>query len=202
MLVNRHVTVTGLVGGGFIYRPEHYARVTTELPPDGLRTEVDRYANTAWRNYLAAAARFDVECRISQRVFVVPRLRVNSVPVIHRRQRLGAARSRGTTRDWRALGFLRHEGGRSRQNSPTDPRPRTSEDKDEEESMLKYALAVGLCRRRRCIDQLAGVRMPWRRAARPNRRSVRSGSETAKTRYQAQNQRYGRIADLGIRALA
>ncbi len=80
MLVNRHVTVTGLVGGGFIYRPEHYARVTTELLPDGSRTEVDRYANTSWRNYLAAAARFDVECRISQRVFVVPRLRVTAFP--------------------------------------------------------------------------------------------------------------------------
>jgi hypothetical protein len=80
MLVNRHVTVTGLVGGGFIYRPEHYARVTTELLPDGSRTEVDRYANTSWRNYLAAAARLDVECRISQRVFVVPRLRVTAFP--------------------------------------------------------------------------------------------------------------------------
>ena len=80
MPVNRHVTVTGLVGGGFIYRPEHYTRVTTELLPDGSRTTVDRYANTSWRNYFAAAARLDVECRISQRVFVVPRLRATAFP--------------------------------------------------------------------------------------------------------------------------
>lgn len=80
--VNRYVTVTGLIGGGFVDRPEQFSSVTTELLPDGARIEVNRSEDTKWRNYLAVGARLDVECRISPRLFVVPRIRFTAYPSI------------------------------------------------------------------------------------------------------------------------
>jgi hypothetical protein len=78
--VNRHVTFTWLVGGGFVYRPEQFTSVTKEVLPDGQLTEVNTNTSTSLRNYLAATARLDVEFRVAPHVSVVPRLRVTAFP--------------------------------------------------------------------------------------------------------------------------
>ena len=78
--VNRHTTVTWLVGGGFVYRPELYASVTKEVLPDGQLSEMNTHTSTSLRNYLAATARLDVEFRIAPHVSVVPRLSVTAFP--------------------------------------------------------------------------------------------------------------------------
>ena len=78
--VNRRVTFSWLVGGGYVYRPEQVTSVTKEVLPDGQRTEVNTQRSTSFRNYLAATARLDVEFRIAPRVSVVPRLRVTAFP--------------------------------------------------------------------------------------------------------------------------
>jgi len=78
--VNRHVTVTWLVGGGYVYRPAQFTNVTKEVLPDGQLTEVETRGDTSFRNYLAATARLDVELRVASHVSVVPRLRVTVFP--------------------------------------------------------------------------------------------------------------------------
>jgi hypothetical protein len=78
--VNRHVTFTWLVGGGFVYRPEQFTSVTKEVLPDGQLIEVNTNTSTSLRNYLAATARLDVEFRVTPHVSVVPRLRVMAFP--------------------------------------------------------------------------------------------------------------------------
>jgi hypothetical protein len=78
--INGHATFTWLVGGGFVYRPEQFTSVTKEVLPDGQLSEVDTSKGTTLRNYLAAAARFDVELRVTPRLSVVPRLRVTAFP--------------------------------------------------------------------------------------------------------------------------
>ena len=78
--VNRRVTFTWLVGGGFVYRPEQSTSVTKEVLPDGQLREVHADTRTSARNYLAATARLDVEFRVAPRVSVVPRLRVTAYP--------------------------------------------------------------------------------------------------------------------------
>jgi hypothetical protein len=78
--VNRQVTFSWLVGGGFVYRPEQSASVTNEVLPDGQLTEVDTDQRTSFRNYLAATARLDVEFRVASHVSLVPRLRVMAFP--------------------------------------------------------------------------------------------------------------------------
>jgi len=78
--VNRHTTFTWLVGGGLVYRPEQFTRVTKEVLPDRQLSEVNTYTSTSQRNYLAATARLDVEFRVAPHVSVVPRLRVTAFP--------------------------------------------------------------------------------------------------------------------------
>jgi len=78
--VNRRVTFTWLVGGGFVYRPEQFISVTKEVLPGGQLTEANTDKGTSFRNYLAAAARLDVEIRVAPHVSVVPRLRVMAFP--------------------------------------------------------------------------------------------------------------------------
>jgi hypothetical protein len=80
MPVNRRVTFTWLVGGGYVYRPEQFTTVTKELLPDGQLTEVDTNENRSFRNYLAATARVDIEFRVAPQVSVVPRLGVTVFP--------------------------------------------------------------------------------------------------------------------------
>ena len=78
--VNRRVTFTWLAGGGYVYRPEQGTTVTTEVLPDGQRTEVNTHKSTSFRNYLAATVRLDVEFKMAPHVSVVPRLRVTAFP--------------------------------------------------------------------------------------------------------------------------
>jgi hypothetical protein len=78
--VNRHVTFSWLVGGGFVYRPDQFTSVTKEVLPDGQLTEVNRDTSTSFRNYLAATARLEVEFRVARHVSVVPRFRVTLFP--------------------------------------------------------------------------------------------------------------------------
>ena len=78
--VNRHVTFSWLVGGGFVFRPEEFTSVTKEVLPDGQLTEVNTHETTSSWNYLAATARLDVEFRVASHVSVVPRLRVTAFP--------------------------------------------------------------------------------------------------------------------------
>lgn len=78
--VNRRVTLTWLIGGGFVYRPEQFTSVTKEVLPDGQLTEVNTDTSTSWRNYLAATTRLDVEFRVAPHVSVVPRLRFTAFP--------------------------------------------------------------------------------------------------------------------------
>ena len=78
--VNRHVTFTWLAGGGFVYRPGQFTSVTKEVLPDGQLTEVNTRQSTSFRNYLAGAARLDVELRVARHVSVVPRLRLTVFP--------------------------------------------------------------------------------------------------------------------------
>ena len=78
--INRHATFTFLVGGAFVIRPEQFVYVTSEVLSNGPAKEVNRNDSTSYRNYLAAAARLDVELRVSPRVSVVPRLRVTAFP--------------------------------------------------------------------------------------------------------------------------
>jgi hypothetical protein len=73
--LNRHITFSWAAGGGYVYRPAEVRGVTTETLGDGQRTEVDAYEETSFRNYVAAAARIDVELRVAPFVSVVPRLR-------------------------------------------------------------------------------------------------------------------------------
>jgi hypothetical protein len=78
--VNRHVTFSWLVWGGFVYRPEQFTSVTKEVLPDGQLTEANTDKSTSFRNYLAATARLDVEFRVAPHLSVVPRLRVTAFP--------------------------------------------------------------------------------------------------------------------------
>ena len=78
--VNRHVTFSWLVGGGFVYRPEQVTSVTNEVLPDGQLTEANTHATTSSWNYLTATAKLDVEFKVAPHVSVVPRLRVTAFP--------------------------------------------------------------------------------------------------------------------------
>ena len=78
--VSRRVTFTWLVGGGFVYRPEQFTSVTKEVLPDGQLTEVDSNESMSFRNYMAAAARLDVEFSVARHVSVVPRVRLTVYP--------------------------------------------------------------------------------------------------------------------------
>jgi hypothetical protein len=74
--INRHVTFTWLVGGAYVYRPDDSA--TTTRDADGELSNVNAYHTT--RDYLAAAARADLEVAIARHVAVVPRLQVLVFP--------------------------------------------------------------------------------------------------------------------------
>jgi hypothetical protein len=78
--VNRHVTFSWLVGGGFVYRPEQDTVVTKEVLPDGQLNEVNTRKDRSERNYMAATARLDLEFRVAPHVSVVPRVRVTAFP--------------------------------------------------------------------------------------------------------------------------
>ncbi len=80
--VSQRLTFTWLVGGGYVFRPAHFVGVTMEVLPNGQLIEVNTDEDTLFRNYLAAAARLDVELRVAQRVSVVPRLRVTVFPAL------------------------------------------------------------------------------------------------------------------------
>jgi len=78
--INRRITFSWLVGGGYVYRPEQFTSVTKEVLPDGQLAEVNTDKSKSSRNYLAAAARVDLEFRVAPRVSVVPRLRITAFP--------------------------------------------------------------------------------------------------------------------------
>jgi hypothetical protein len=78
--LTRHITFTWAAGGGYVYRPAEVTRVTTKLMGDGQRTEVEVSEDTSFRNYVAVAARLDVELRLTRSLSVVPRLRVTGFP--------------------------------------------------------------------------------------------------------------------------
>ena len=78
--LNRRATFTWLVGGGFVYRPDESTTVTNEVLPTGQLMEVNSNSRTSFRNYLAAATRFDVEVRVAHAVSIVPRLRLIAFP--------------------------------------------------------------------------------------------------------------------------
>ena len=94
--INRHVTFSWLVGGGFVYRPEQFDSVTKEVLPDGQLTEVNTDKSMSSHNYLSATARLDVEFRVAPHVSV-------SAPAGHgisitARRAARAAHARGATR--------------------------------------------------------------------------------------------------------
>jgi hypothetical protein len=78
--IHQRITLSWLVGGGYVYRPEQFTSVTNEVLPDGQLAEVDVHTTNSFRNYMAAAARLDLEFRVAPHVFVVPRLRVTAFP--------------------------------------------------------------------------------------------------------------------------
>lgn len=74
--IDRHFAFTWLVGGAYVYRPDD--STTTTRDADGELSNVSRYTTT--RNYLAAAARADLEIKIAGNVAVVPRLQLLIFP--------------------------------------------------------------------------------------------------------------------------
>ena len=78
--VNRYVTVTGLVGGAFVYRPEENSVTTKEVLSDGRLQQVNAFSRTDTRNYPAAVGRLDVEIQLAGHLSVVPRLRAALFP--------------------------------------------------------------------------------------------------------------------------
>jgi hypothetical protein len=78
--INRRVTVTWLVGGGCVFRPERSTSVTNEVLPDGRLIEANTQKDSASHSYLAAATRFDVEVAVSPRLSIVPRVRLTIFP--------------------------------------------------------------------------------------------------------------------------
>jgi hypothetical protein len=78
--LTRRMTFSWLVGGGYLYRPQEFTSVTTDLLPGGQRTEVDVHRSTSSRNYLTATARADIEFRVVPNVSVVPPWRVTGIP--------------------------------------------------------------------------------------------------------------------------
>jgi hypothetical protein len=78
--INQRVTVTWLIGGGYVVRPERSTGVTKEVLPDGRLVEVHVRNEMSFRNYIAAATRLDVELKVASRVSIVPRVRVTVFP--------------------------------------------------------------------------------------------------------------------------
>jgi hypothetical protein len=78
--VNRRVTFTWLIGGGYVFRPSQFTSVTNEVLPDGQLIEVNTRKETSSRDYMAVATRLDVEFKVASRVSVVPRVRVTFFP--------------------------------------------------------------------------------------------------------------------------
>lgn len=78
--LNRHATLTWLVGGGYVYRPEQSTSVTQEVVPGAPLTVVDTHSRTFSRDYLAAAGGIDLEFSVVRHVSLVPRLRVFAFP--------------------------------------------------------------------------------------------------------------------------
>jgi hypothetical protein len=78
--VDRHVSFNWLVGGAWVYRPEHFTTVTNELLPGGELVEVNTRQGTSFRNYMAAVARLDAEFRVGAHIALVPRVRVTIFP--------------------------------------------------------------------------------------------------------------------------
>ena len=78
--INRQVTVTGLFGGGKVFRPEQFTSVTKELLPGGQLIEVSSYQGSSSGDYLAAVVGLEGEFKVSPRVSVVPRLRITVFP--------------------------------------------------------------------------------------------------------------------------
>jgi hypothetical protein len=79
-VINRRVTLTWLIGGGYVFRPTQSTGITREVQPDGRLIEVHVRKETSSRDYLAAATRLDVELAVTSRVSIVPRVRVTIFP--------------------------------------------------------------------------------------------------------------------------
>lgn len=80
--VNRRVAVTWLAGVGYVYRPERSTTVTREVLPTGQLIDAHTDESASSRNYLAGNARIDVEVRVTERLAVVPRLRLTVYPAL------------------------------------------------------------------------------------------------------------------------
>jgi hypothetical protein len=78
--VSDTVTVTGLIGGAFAYRPSNYSYILNEVLPDGTLVEVHRQEGQSTRNYFAAVAGVEVTVRLSRHWAIVPRLRFTGFP--------------------------------------------------------------------------------------------------------------------------
>lgn len=76
------LTLTGVVGGAFVFRPSESVGVTREVLPDGRLVEVDRYEQRSSRNYLAGVGGLDAAIRVSSHVAIVARLRVTAFPAL------------------------------------------------------------------------------------------------------------------------
>jgi hypothetical protein len=74
--IGRRVTFTWLLGGASVYRP--YETTTTTKDADGSPSNVNTYKTT--RNYLAGAARADLEIAIVRHVSIVPRVQLLIFP--------------------------------------------------------------------------------------------------------------------------
>jgi hypothetical protein len=74
--IHRHVTFTWLVGGAYVYRPDN-STITTK-DSDGTLSNVTM--EHSMRDYLAGAARADLEIAIARHVAVVPRLQLLVFP--------------------------------------------------------------------------------------------------------------------------
>jgi hypothetical protein len=78
--INRRVTFTWLVGGGYVIREDRSTGVTKEVLADGQLVDVHTQKSTSFRNYLAAVTRLDLELKVSARVSIVPRVRLTVFP--------------------------------------------------------------------------------------------------------------------------
>ena len=73
---------TWLVGGAYVYRPNHSTSVTREVFADGRLEEVHSSRVSSTDNNLAAVARVDLELRLTPSLLVVPRLRLTVFPLV------------------------------------------------------------------------------------------------------------------------
>jgi len=78
--LNRRITLTGLLGGGQVYRPEHENPTLNEVLADGTRQNVSALSRTTSRDYLVAVTGLDFDVRVVGQLWVGPRFSLTMYP--------------------------------------------------------------------------------------------------------------------------